>query len=506
MTTVKTTTNSSASKLVTKYTAAQIKEYKDQLPHLYGFKFFPWSRRFYESTNRYTFLTCSNQSSKSVTSIRRNTRIATDPEFWKRVFSGKPGYGLYFYPTLKLATMEFQNKWITQILPRGAMKDDPRYGWRAEYKDGEIYCIHFNIGTKVYFMSYAIQVTALQAMSPHWVCADEEMPQALWGEISARLMATKGLFSLVCTPTIGEELWRGVFEQNKMPNAEVIKATMYDTVKFEDGSPGMRTVEEIEDFKAKLSTQREIDVRVYAKFAKSEGLMYPTFDQYKHVVEPLEEAKTWPCYVSVDVGSGGQAHPAAITFVAVRDDMREARVVRTWRGDRYTSTSSVDILLKYQDLKEGLMVIQANYDWQSREFGIQAANANEPFVRAEKSHDLGQSKLNTMFKHMLLLIEADRSPESLNPDGKYHYETLVEELVNLKLETKKTKAIDDQSDSLRYAAVNIPMDMTHITSKTATVVEKTPVKASFDRREAHNSMKAFTDYIEEEIEFWNDLL
>lgn len=495
-----------------KFSEAEVAAYKDQLPHLYGFKFFKWSREFWESTNRYTFLTCSNQSGKSIISIRKNVRIATDTKLWLKCFkdmSGKPikpGYGLYFYPTLKLATMEFRNKWVTQVLPRGEMKKHPIYGWQAEYKDGEIYCIHFNIGTKIYFLSYSIQVSALQAMSPHWVSADEEMPQGLWGEISARLMATKGLFSLVCTPTLGEELWRGVFELNKMPNATVIKATMYDTVTFEDGSPGLRSVAEIEDFKAKLPTTRDIDIRVYGKFAKAEGLVYPTFDAHKLLVPPLPEALTWPVYVAVDVGSGGQAHPAAITFIAVRPDMREARVVRTWRGDRTTNTTSVDILRKYQHLKVGLNIAQAYYDYQSSEFGLQAQAAGEPFLRAEKSHELGEDKLNTMFKHALLLIEADESDESINPDGKYHYQTLIDELQTLKVGIRKTKAIDDQIDSLRYAAVKIPIDTSHIGAHSiATEEKKENTEKTFDRRQNHRNLEAFTDHIELELEFWNDM-
>lgn len=488
-----------------KFSADEIEAYKANLPHLYGFKFFKWSRLFWDSVNRYTFLTCSNQSGKSIISIRKAIRLATDQKFWPKVFKGKPGYGLYFYPTLKLATMEFKNKWVPQVLPRGEAKKDPNYGWEAEYKDGEIYCIHFNCGTKIYFLSYAIQVSALQAMSPHWVSADEEMPQDLWGEISARLMATKGLFSLVCTPTLGEELWRGVFEQNKMPNAHIIKATMYDTIKFDDGSPGLRTVAEIEDFKAKLPTQREIDIRVYAKFAKAEGLVYPTFDQYKHVVEPLAEAMTWPVYAAVDVGSGGQGHPAAITFVAVRSDMREARVIRCWRGDRYTNTTSIDILRKYQELKQGLMVVQAYYDYQSSEFGLNAANDNEPFQRAEKSHELGESKLNTLFKHGLLLIERDENSNSLNPDGKFHYQTLVDELQNLKVGTKKTKAVDDQIDSLRYAVVKIPIDTSHIGVQTLLEKKEVVVKDPRDRTNyLTQNLKTIGDVVDAEIAYWNE--
>jgi phage terminase large subunit-like protein len=474
-----------------------IAKYKAELPHLYGFKHFKWSREFWESTNRYTFLTMSNQSGKSVISIRKAIRMATDVEFQKRVFKTSPNYGMYFYPSFKLATREFKMKWVKELLPKGSMKDDEKFGWDAEYKDGEIFAVHFKNGFTIYFLSYSQKVSDLQAASPNFVMADEEMPAALWGEISARLMATKGLFSLVCTPTLGEELWRKVFELNLMPNAKVIKATMYDTITFEDGSPGLRTVAEIKDFAAKLPTQRDIDIRVYGKFARAEGLVYPTFDVDKTIVKPLPDALKWPVYCGIDVGSGGHAHPASISFVAVRPDFREARLVRGWCGDNTETTTSVDILRRYQEMKKGLQVVATFYDYQSREFGLQALAADESVLPAEKSHDMGESMLNTLFKHgMLLFEESDFSID------------LSVEIQNLKIGTKKQVAKDDRVDSLRYSVVKIPFDMSFIGVKSLSKKKSEPEIDPNDRSLQSSDVlvkTSFTDHIDTEINFWNSL-
>jgi hypothetical protein len=489
--------------------AEALAKYKSQLPHLYGYKFFRWSREFWESTNPHTFLCVSNQSGKSIISIRKAIRMATDTEFQKRVFQTPPDYGFYFYPSLKLATREFKNKWVKQVLPRGEMKDDPKYGWSAEYKDGEIYCINFNIGTKIYFMSYNMKVDDLQAASPHWVSADEEMPIKLWGEISARLLATKGMFSLVCTPTKGEEFWRGVFDLGKMPGAKIIKATMYETVSFEDGSPGMRTIEEIENYKAKLPNKREIDVRVYAKFTKAEGAIFPNFDRFIHCVEPLPEAKKWPCYVGIDIGSGGSAHPAAITFTAVRPDFREGRVIKTWRGNITENTSSVDILRQYQEMKKGLNVVATFYDHASAEFKLTALAENEMVLPGDKHHEVGISIMNTLLKHGMLLIEKDESPESLGVFKQYHWETLAEEIENCKDSIKKKDAEDDQVDSFRYSVTKTPFDLSHIGTKTVVIKEQSKPKTEGElRREQWTENLKNTDLIDDidaEIEFWNDL-
>ena len=39
---------------------------KRMLPHLYGQKFFWWQRLFWDNRNRYTFLTCANQTGKDL--------------------------------------------------------------------------------------------------------------------------------------------------------------------------------------------------------------------------------------------------------------------------------------------------------------------------------------------------------------------------------------------------------------------------------------------------------
>lgn len=471
-------------------------KFRSELPHLYGFKHFKWSREFWESTNRYTFLTMSNQSGKSIISIRKAIRMATDIDFQRRCFKTTASYGVYFYPALKLATREFKQKWVKEVLPRGDMKDDPKYGWTSEDKDGEIYAVHFKNGFTIYFFSYNQKVGDMQAMSPSFISADEEMPSNLWGEISARLMASKGLFSLVCTPTLGEELWRKVFELNFMPNAKVIKATMYDTIKFEDGSAGLRTVAEIEDFKAKLPTPRDVAIRVYGKFAKAEGLVYPTFDIDRTIVPPLAEAQTWPCYAGIDIGSGGTGHPAAICFVAVRPDFKQARVVKSWCGNSSETTTSVDILRKYQQMKVGLHVIAAFYDYSSREFGLQALADNELVMPAEKSHDISESLLNVLFKHGMLLFE--ESDEALAMSG---------EIQTLKIGEKKQNAKDDRIDSLRYAVVRIPFDTSHVGA--ATEVKKAVVKIDPNDRTQYQTenlnKNVFSDHIEQEIEYWNSL-
>src|SRR3990167_6419584 len=97
----------------------------DNLPHLYGKKFYTWSRKFYESKNRFNLLCSGNQIGKSSFLIRRAIHRATCPEKWHEWWPSKPTMFWYFYPSKSLGTIEFENKWIKEWLPRGAFKKDP---------------------------------------------------------------------------------------------------------------------------------------------------------------------------------------------------------------------------------------------------------------------------------------------------------------------------------------------------------------------------------------------
>lgn len=463
------------------------------LPHLHGFKHFHWTRKFYESTNPYTFLCASNQSGKSIVSIRKCVDWCTDQEAWPKLWPKKPLYGMYFYPSLKLATREFENKWVKEVLPRDEMKDDPYYGWEPEYQKGEIAIIRFKNGFNLYFMSYTQKAIDLQASSPNFVFCDEEMPEHLWGEVSARLLATKGHYHLVCTPTLGEELWRKVFEGDFMKTACKIKVTMYDTVTFEDGSPGLRTVKEIENYKATLPSQRDIDVRVYGKFAKLEGLVYSAFNPAVNVVKPIDVPSDWIYYAGIDIGSGGNGHPAAISIIGVRPDYREGRLVKFWKGNSQQNTTNTDILEKYRELTKDLNVYQIYYDFASADFGLICQNAGVTVYKAEKNHQVGQDLINTLLKHSMLLIEESETSASL-----------VEEFQTFKHSDNPKHAKNDGLDSFRYAVAKIPWDTSHIGIHTAQKAikpkeEKKPLTRGFVET------KEIIDDIELELEYWNDL-
>jgi hypothetical protein len=478
---------------------------QEGLPHLYGWKWYTWAKAFFDSTCRVNLLTAANQVSKSSTMIRKCIHWATETSLWPSLWKRKPKQFWYFYPTAPLATSEFETKW-QEFLPAGKYKDDPKYGWREVYKNKEIHAIYFNSGIIVYFHSYAQGATALQAGTIDAMFCDEEVPVALYDELQFRLSASEGYFHSVFTATLGQEFWRLVMEpedheEEKLPNAFKQTISLFQCKFYADGTPTHWTEEKIQDVIAKCSTDDEILKRVWGKFVRDKaGKKYPQFQIKRHMRPKHPLPKDWFIFGAADSGAGGkQNHPAACCFVAVRPDYRAGRVFLGWRGDGIITTSG-DVVKKFVDLKKDHNLIMTNqfYDWADKDFQTIAVSMGESFAPADKSHETGETILNTLFKHDMLLIYED---EELHK--------LAAELAALRKDTPKNKAKDDFADALRYAVSQVPWDFSGINGIDVQIVTERPMNDT--ERQIHERRKSFeaehaeeVQRIEDEIAEWNE--
>ena len=99
---------------------------REGLPFLHGFKFYKWSRKFYDSTNKYCLCTAANQVSKSSTQIRTLINWATNKKLWSELWVKDPTMFWYFYPSQDVVNAEFISKW-SQFLPKNEYKDTEEY-------------------------------------------------------------------------------------------------------------------------------------------------------------------------------------------------------------------------------------------------------------------------------------------------------------------------------------------------------------------------------------------
>lgn len=514
------------------YLLARLAELEEQerlqreLPHKYGWKWYGWALDFHNARETYAFLCAGNQISKSSSQIRTAIEWATNKALWPTLWKTRPHQFWYLYPTLEVATVEFDEKWEPEFMPRGSMKDHPDYGWSiVRGTKGLIKAIHFNSGVSIYFKSYATNVMALQTSSAHAIFCDEELPEELYPEINMRIQATDGYFRMVFTATIGQEFWRRVIEEKGtemelMPQAWKRQVSMYDCLSYADGTPAPWTAEKIKRVEQSLPTQNEIDRRVYGRFVKSEGLMYPAFTPKLYPLGNIEREPEgvipfgWKVYAGVDIGSGNAGtrtgHPAAIVFIAVNPEYTFGRIIRLWRGDKIQTTAA-DVYEKYRELKGDWPIEVFSYDHQSADFRTIAERAGDSPVPAQKGEQ-GVSMLNSLFKNKSLTVPD--TTEGLK---------LQSELRALDVDTDKSHAKDDLCDATRFAAGAVPWDFEKILDRSLKAAPKQELSEAEFRKAYEEKMRrgetvdelfdpdsgrTFTgmEDVEWEIKEFNDLL
>lgn len=480
------------------------KKLQAHLPHIYGMKFYPWMRRYWESRNKHTLVCSANQIGKSSIQIRKAIEWATNQSLWNELWPSPlptPRQFWYLYPSSYVATIEVEKKWMTEFLPRPELKDHPVYGWRADYRAKYIQAIHFNSGISIYFKTYSQSPEDLQAGSVSAIFTDEEIDSDLVPELQARLFATDGYFSAVFTPTMGQEYWREAIEakgsKERFPEALKIQVSMFDCMLYEDGTPSFWSKERIQKIINQCKSEAEVQRRVYGKFVLDSGLKYQAFDPNKNLIDPFPIPHDWPIYIGVDSGSGGKFnHPSAVSFVAMKPDMQYGVVFKGKRFDGYTMTNS-DLVAIVRDMKEpfGNQVAGIFYDYSATDLFNIASQMGETWIPAEKSHIIGEQYINVGFKNQMLQIF---NIDELSP--------MVGELKSLKLTTPKNQAHDDAIDSMRYAITKIPWDWSNISAKPLNNVPRE--KDEFDLRREFISSEELIDHssMEYELDAYQDLL
>lgn len=477
------------------------KKLQDNLPHLYGFKQYEWAKEFFDSFAKLYFLSAPNQVGKSIWGMCKAVHWATEPSVWPMISNyKKPTLFFYFYPDYNLAQREIEHKWIPLILPKPALKDHPQYGWKLTNNKDEL-SIQFNTGVKIMFASYSTgraNLLALAASSPAAVFIDEEMHPDLWPEVSMRVEASKGCINFFATPVHCYPLYRDIFNGVTQLKGAIVKTiSMFQCMKFIDGSPGLYTREDIETRIAKLGSKAEIQKRVFGKYVTPEGIVYSSFEKGKNVIPPTGVPNDWHHYSGVDIGTGGTAHPASICIVAVSPDYSKGRVVDMWRGDGVNTTCE-DILDKYKQMTADIILYGEFYDWGSKDFYTISSRAGFAFQKAEKGRELGVNLLNTLFKNEMLSIDAvDESHKLIN-----ELETLTHNEIQ---GNNKRHAKDDLIDALRFAVTKIPWNFSHIKPKRS--VAKSGVQAIDSRVQAikEYESKKLDDY-DEEYQLINDMV
>lgn len=340
---------------------------------------------------------------------------------------------------------------------------------------------------------------------------DEEMPLIFYDELMFRLTSTAGIFTSGFTPTLNQLFWKQAMEGTKiLPRALKMSVSMYECLKYEDGSPSrIMTLEKIREAESKCKNDTERNRRIFGKFVTEEGRTYYAFEYDKHVVEK-KDITGWMVYASVDYGSGMDTesggrgkktknHPAAIVFIAVRPDYKKGVIFKAWRGDNVKTTAG-DVFNKYMELKTDLSVVQACYDAGAADFGTIAQRNSVSFIKADKSRDAGEDLLNTLFKHNMLTI-FDDDAETLKLAGELSH-------IMVGNQQGDAKKDDDLADATRYGCMMIPWDLSAVVEKDEAAVVKVArpmTEAEYQAEQIKLRRGEGRDGKEEGSQGWNEL-
>ena len=506
----------------------QMARLKDGLPHLYGLKMYPWQEEFFNTWDKTMLLTAANQIGKSSIQIRKYIDFCTRPDLWRKLFPAKfavdpnaKPFMWYLYPNQDTVMQEFDEKWEKEFMPRGEFKNHPIYGWRKVIKNKVLKAIQFNSGAAIYFKTYSQDVMDLQAGTCWVIGCDEELPENLYSELTARLFASDGFFSMVFTATLGQDFWRRAMEPTKTEREELKGAwkrqvSVYDCKFYTDGTASHWTDERIERNINKCKSRAEVLRRIFGKFVKDDNVMYHCFSRDRHYVpyptmngrEFKGVPKGWEVYSGVDIGGGGDSHPASFTFISVNKERTKVRVFKGKRLDGIGNTTALDVLMHYQGVRDGMKIkpVSQAYDWQSKDFKTLADRAGESFLPANKDRESGVDIINSLFKYNILKIYSCDE-----------HDKLVEELEGLSGKTAKANAKDDFIDSMRYAIMSAPIDWAkiieqieagklHVTDgdETRKVIGEREERADW-WKEHKETTESWDREAEAELSFWGNL-
>jgi len=429
-------------------------------------KLYEWQRDFLTNRKLLAFLTAANQIGKSSIQIIRCINQACRQDLWPYYFPNlNPKSFLYLYPENKLATQEWHEKWVKMYMSRGAMIDDPRYGWKANYDKKYIESVKFNSGVTLFFRNYSQSPSSLQASTADAVFLDEETPEAHYDELMVRTQARQaigsGYVSMCFTATLGQlYLYQCMemqgLEEETFKNAWKRQVSAFDCLKYCDGTPSkVWTRDYIEnELIPKYRNPAEIQRRIFGRFIKTSGLLHPDW-VYDKNTEPVgvTALKGWTYYVGVDFGAGGEwGHSSAIVVCAVCPEYINVRVVKSWSSKKQRMTQA-DLVMQMKILTEGLEYI-CYADWAATDFFEFAGREGLVVNKAEKSHEIGINLLNMVIR--------DNQLKVLVGDGIGDNDFLIQELQSIGTDTNKRKRRDDLADALRYALSLCPLRTTPI--------------------------------------------
>jgi phage terminase large subunit-like protein len=194
--------------------------------------------------------------------------------------------------------------------------------WETAY-DKELRTLTLENGSTIEFMSYDQDLDKFAGTSRHWVWFDEEPPKDIHTECLLRLVDTGGDWWITMTPVDGMTwVYDDIYERANPSNADYdanLLVVEVDTTQNPHINAG-----EIDTLLAGLDAN-EKKARLHGQFVMRAGLIYPTFNESIHVVNPILPMELNPNqWMHFNMMDHGFSNPTAWLWSAID---REGRMI-----------------------------------------------------------------------------------------------------------------------------------------------------------------------------------
>lgn len=195
--------------------------------------------------------------------------------------------------------------WIDEVVMLSGRKDAPESGVIDFIRVKNIFGGISVIG----FKSCDQGREKFQGASLDFVWFDEEPPKDIYLECRMRVLDKKGDIFATMTPLKGLTFVYNDIYLNRFNDPEIWYSFMeWADNPYLDGA-------EISAMEGCMD-ENILQARRYGRFATSEGLVYPEFDESLHIIEPFPIPKEWQDNISIDPGLNNplSAHWYAVDF------------------------------------------------------------------------------------------------------------------------------------------------------------------------------------------------
>ena len=285
-------------------------------PNLYGYKPHEKQIQFHKSTKKRRLYIGGNRSGKTVGGVVEDCWWLRKQHPYRAlpISESEPTRGRVITVDLLQGLNQIILPAFAKWLPVGDLVNG---SWEDSYNKSER-VLRLANGSYTEFLTYEMDLEKFAGTSRHFIHADEEPPEGIYTENTARLIDTGGSLWITMTPVEGMT-W--VYEQLYEPG--IVGSDLIDVITVDMAENPYISPSEVALFLDGLEPD-EREARGHGKFVQMGGLIYKHFDPKpggKHVLdtEKFEIPRDWLIIASLDHGFN---NPTAWLWHAVSPDGR----------------------------------------------------------------------------------------------------------------------------------------------------------------------------------------